>query len=296
MAGSASAGGFNINTGTADALQAAGTGLNNALNYTPTDLSAYQNPYQQDVIDASLADLDRSRQMTLNNQAGEATMAGAFGGSRQGIYEAETNRAFADQAAKTTAGLNAANFNQAQQAAMANQNLNMNAANSLSNLANLGFGMGRTVNQDLMAQGSLQQALQQALIDAGKGQFGGFAGSPTTAQNIMNAGLGISTANLPTTQTSSYTPGLFDYLTLGGNIYGAAKGAAALCWVAREVYGEQNPAWLEFRSWLMAKAPAWFRNLYIRKGEAFAGWLKKNAWAKRIIKPLMNRARKTMVA
>ena len=223
MAGSAQAGGFNINTGTADALQAAGTGLNKALNYTPTDLSAYQNPYQQDVIDASLADLERSRQMMLNNQAGEATKAGAFGGSRQGVYEAETNRAFADQVAKTTAGLNAANFNQAQQAAMANQNLNMNAANSLSNLANLGFGMGRTVNQDLMAQGSLQQALQQALIDAGKGQFGGFAGSPTTAQNIMNAGLGISTANLPTTQTSSYTPGLFDYLTLGGNIYGASR-------------------------------------------------------------------------
>jgi len=34
-----------------------------------------------------------------------------------------------------------------------------------------------------------------------------------------------------------------------------------ICWVAREVYGADNPRWLEFRTWLLTQAPAWFRDL-----------------------------------
>ena len=45
------------------------------------------------------------------------------------------------------------------------------------------------------------------------------------------------------------------------------------CWVARAVYGSGNPRWLVFRFWLLQKAPAWFRRLYLRHGERFASWL-----------------------
>lgn len=45
------------------------------------------------------------------------------------------------------------------------------------------------------------------------------------------------------------------------------------CWVARAVYGAEDPRWRQFRAWLLADAPPWFRALYIRHGERFAGWL-----------------------
>jgi hypothetical protein len=51
--------------------------------------------------------------MTLNRNADSAIGANAFGGSRQGIVEAETNRAFADQAARTAAGLRQGGFDRA---------------------------------------------------------------------------------------------------------------------------------------------------------------------------------------
>jgi hypothetical protein len=60
------------------------------------------------------------------------------------------------------------------------------------------------------------------------------------------------------------------------------------CWVARAVYGESNPQWRLFREWLLNDAPAWFRNLYIRHGESFAGWLAPHEGLKNIIRRWMD--------
>lgn len=78
---------------------------------------AFMNPYTSQVIDTTLADLDRANQMALNRVGQSAVGAGSFGGSRQGVAEAETNRAFLDQAARTAAQLRASGFGQAQTAA-----------------------------------------------------------------------------------------------------------------------------------------------------------------------------------
>ena len=69
---------------------------------------------------------------------------------------------------------------------------------------------------------------------------------------------------------------------------GSRRRRNGCCWVAREVYGETNPQWLLFRSWLLGDSPRWFRNLYIRKGEAFAEWLSKNTWLKPVIRRWMD--------
>ena len=53
-----------------------------------------------------------------------------------------------------------------------------------------------------------------------------------------------------------------------------AGGAAALCWVAREVYGEDNPRWRQFREWLLQHAPPDLLALYQRIGPKLAAWLK----------------------
>ena len=51
------------------------------------------SPYQQDVIDATLQDFDRQAMMQRQNIGQRAIQAGAFGGGRQGVAEAEYDAA-----------------------------------------------------------------------------------------------------------------------------------------------------------------------------------------------------------
>ena len=69
---------------------------------------------------------------------------------------------------------------------------------------------------------------------------------------------------------------------------GQATTSGDSCWVAREVYGADNPQWLLFRKWMLSDSPSWFRKLYIRKGEAFAKWLSRHTWLKPIIRRWMD--------
>jgi len=142
-----------------------------------TSLSPYMNPYESQVVGQTLSDLERSRQMQQNLLGAQATAAGAFGGSRQGIAEAETNRAFAEQAARTAGQLRQAGFGQAQQAAQQDIASRMQAA-----LANQQAGLqaGMTSAQ-LQQQANLanQQAMQQA------GMFGAEAGMEAQRLNQL---------------------------------------------------------------------------------------------------------------
>ena len=82
------------------------------------DLSAYMNPYQDQVIDAAMNDLNRGRQMALNDTGAAATRGGAFGGDRHGIMEAQNNRDYMDQVARTSSQLRAQNYMNAQNMGM----------------------------------------------------------------------------------------------------------------------------------------------------------------------------------
>ena len=52
-----------------------------------------------------------------------------------------------------------------------------------------------------------------------------------------------------------------------------AGGAAAFCWVARAVYGEDNPMWLRFRQWMLDHAPRDLFDLYVKVGPKLAARL-----------------------
>lgn len=213
-------------------ITTAGAGAAQGMQFTPMAVTppnqqaiqGYMNPYESQVVEQSLADIERSRQMAQNVGGAQATAAGAFGGSRHGIAQAETDRAFAEQAARTASGLRQAGYGQAlgleQQAQLANQaaqlagaQQRLGAGAQLADIAGTGFGMGRTIQQDMLSQGSMQQALQQAVINAARDQFEGYTGSPTASLQPMLAALGVSPA--PQTTTQSYQPGFFDYLSLG---------------------------------------------------------------------------------
>ena len=75
-----------------------------------TNLGAYTNPYESQVVQQSLTDLGGAQEKALNQMGAQATAARAFGGSRQGIAEAETRKSYADQAARMVSGLRQAGF------------------------------------------------------------------------------------------------------------------------------------------------------------------------------------------
>jgi hypothetical protein len=78
-----------------------------------TDLGAYQNPFQEEVINNTLDDLNRARQLQIQSDQDAAIGRGAFGGSRSALLESETNRNFAEQAARTAGDLRAQGFDRA---------------------------------------------------------------------------------------------------------------------------------------------------------------------------------------
>ena len=227
---------YNVNTAAAQGLQMAQQGAEAGMGYRPMAITApnqaglqqYTNPYESQVVQQSLDDLERSRLMAQNVGGAQAGAANAFGGSRQGIAEAETNRAFADQAARTASGLRQTGYQNAQQmerqAQMQNQaaglsgaQQRLNAGSQLGNLSNLGFGMGQTIQGRMDQQGAMQQALNQQLINAAKGQYAGYTGSPAQSLDYLLRAVGGSPASGQATET--YNAGLFDYLSMGAKAY-----------------------------------------------------------------------------
>lgn len=169
------------------------------------NIGQFYNPYTTEVIDQSMADLERQRLAQINATGAAASRAGAFGGSRHGVAEAQTNLGFGQQGAQMASGLRQQGFNTALQAAQQNQQ-------TQSQLAGQGFGFGQAINQQQFQQGEQMRALQQQLIDAARGQYGGFTGAPQNALQTILAALG----GMPNQGTVSETqnPGLAGYLSL----------------------------------------------------------------------------------
>lgn len=143
-AGSASGGGY-----TAD--QAAAARDVTAGQFGGMDISPYLNPYTSQVVDQTAADMERAR-LIEQNQADDAMQAaGAFGGSRHGIANAETNRNFYDRLGATTGALRNQGYQNAQQAAFQDIANRMNAdlANQQSDLSTNQFN-ANAVNQARM--------------------------------------------------------------------------------------------------------------------------------------------------
>ena len=82
---------------------------------TTTQLQPYLNPFQQQVIDQTMQELDKRGATAEQNLAGQAQQAGAFGGSRFGVQGAELQRGLQDARAQALTQLNTQNYGQALQ-------------------------------------------------------------------------------------------------------------------------------------------------------------------------------------
>jgi hypothetical protein len=199
-----------------------GAGTTNIGTIAGSNIGQYQNPYTQQVIDATQADILRGATQGINALDYQAGRAGAFGGSRHGVALGELGTGVAQQLAQTSAGLRQAGFQNAQQMAQSDiqnrlqqANLGLGAAQQLGNLGQQSFGYGTDIQNQLSRQGQYQQAIDQALIDAGKAQFAGYTGAPAAGLGYASQALGATT--VPTTTTQTKQPGLFDYLTLAAS-------------------------------------------------------------------------------
>ena len=126
-----------------------------AAQFQQSDFDKFMNPYTGEVIDQSLADIERARLQQANQAAAQATAAGAFGGSRGALMEAEIARNALEQGASTAA-----------------------------NLRNQGFQFATQMGQQDVArrQQALQQNAQQQLQAMLANQASGLAASQTNAQ------------------------------------------------------------------------------------------------------------------
>lgn len=243
------AGAGNVNTAAAQGMQASGLGTANAMGYQPqqvqagqlanTNMTPYMNPYETNVVKANEADIMRGATQGMNMLGAQAQAGSAFGGSRHGIAMGELGRDTVSQLAQSSANLRQQGYQNAQQMAqqdignnmqanLANQQAGlqgnqqlMGGAGQMADISNLGFGMGQTLTGNLATQGAQQQAMQQALIDAGKQNFQGYTNQPGQSIGYVTQALGATP--VPQTQTTSKQPGLFDYLTLGAQMKSSDK-------------------------------------------------------------------------
>jgi hypothetical protein len=153
----------------------------------PSGYSAYMSPYQTDVINKTLAEFDKQAQIGKLGLGKTASDAGAFGGARHGIAQAEYQSASDANRALIQSGLLEKGFGQAQ------------------TLAQTGL-------QNLTGMAQLVPGLQQGLSQ----QFGVMGGAENTyAQQLQNqlAQANVNAMNLP-----------MDRIKQAANIFGGVAG------------------------------------------------------------------------
>jgi len=193
-----------------------------------------QQMAQQDIANRMSASQANQAAINAARQFGAGAQNTAALQNQQALNAA---RQFGSSAANTAAMQNQNAFNQAgqynagnrmtaqqlnQQAGLQGAQQRMAASSQLGNLANLGFGMGQTINKNMMQQGAMQQALQQSLMDKASQQYTGYQNAPLNALQAYTSALGGSPANNMTTQNATSNAGMLDYLSLGALMYGMA--------------------------------------------------------------------------
>ena len=164
------------------------------------NIGQYMNPYTSEVIDASMADLEKARQRASQQIGQQATAAKAFGGSRQGIAEAISNSEFGDTAGRTIAQLRAQGFDTA--ANLMQQDVARQQQAGLSNQAALNqmsqFNAGNLQQAGLSNQAALNQAGQFGAGAANQAALANQAARNQMAQfnagNLQQAGMGNQAA------------------------------------------------------------------------------------------------------
>ena len=195
---------------TTGAVTGAGTGtgvagyqpfLDQAAAYSgPQAFQSFMSPYQQQVIDTTLQEFDRQTAQGVPQLAANAIQAGAFGGGREGVAQAQYASDAAAKRAALQAQLLGQGFTQANQLAQQGFEQQRNLASLQPSLAASGV-------QQLGAAGTGNLAFQQAQLDAAQQQAQLAYNEPLSRLNAFGSGIASQASGSPTTTTNT---------TLGG--------------------------------------------------------------------------------
>jgi hypothetical protein len=190
--------------GIAPQITAAQQGMAGAQGFfDPRSINNYMNPYEAAAIDQAMQDINRAGLIQQQQLNAQAVGAGAFGGSRQGLQQAELGRNVLEQQARTAAQMRQTGYEsaaqRAQQAYEQGQGRQLQAAQAAGQLglqgqeltgrlgeglgglgaqyAQLGLGQGEAMGTLGLRQASLGELTQQMgqqeqgfLFDLGKQQ------------------------------------------------------------------------------------------------------------------------------
>jgi hypothetical protein len=178
-------------------------------------LSSYYNPFKDQVLNSTLSDYDANSGRVRAQQAAGAAGTGAFGGSRYGVREAQTEGELARGRASTESGLLSDMYNSAtglsnsdaarrQSASESNANLALQRAGGLASVAGAQDANTRANTGLLEGLGNDQYTRDtttaQAPLDLLKTQTGLFQGLDPSSY------FGNTTTGNSTTKTSQSDP------------------------------------------------------------------------------------------
>ena len=166
----------------------------------PQAYQQFMSPYQQQVIDTTLAEFDTQTAQGVPQLAANAINAGAFGGGRDAIANAQYASDAAQNRALLQAQLLGQGFTQANQLAQQGFEQQRNLASLQPSLAASGV-------QQLGAAGTGNLAYQQALLDAAQQRSQLAYNEPLSRLNAFGSGIASQASGSPTTTTNT---------TLGG--------------------------------------------------------------------------------
>lgn len=246
-------------------------------------LSPESNPALQRATEAAIRPITQAFETNvLPNIRSNAITAGGFGGSRQGVAEGLASESALRAIGDTSANVQNQAYQQGLQAMVQALSLQPQLATSAFLPSTALGGVGTQLQQ--MSQAQLSEAANRYLTE----QILPFS----AAQEVASLAFGLpggtaSTTGTGTASGGSTGPSPLDFALAGLGLIG---GFGFPCWVAREVYGVDNPQWLKFRSWLFDDAPRWLRILYLRYGERFAKVVARHQWLKPALRYLMDKA------
>lgn len=185
---------------------------------TPADYAAMTaenyNPYQERVVDATLARAAREREQQRTLQQAEVAQRRAFGNERRGVYEAELQTGYDLGIAEQIANLMRQGYSEAQAATMAQLGQRQQAA--------LAAAQGQT------QLGTLQQATEQAGLEAAYNQYLMEQNYPLTQLGALTGAAGVIPGGYGTTTGgASSRPGFSGIL---GGVASLGQGLGAMGW------------------------------------------------------------------
>jgi len=198
----------------------------------PARVQEYMNPYLQGALDPTLRAIREQQTRTLQGLGSQAQAAGAFGGSRQGVLEAQTLGQFGQQMGDVSGTGYAQAFDRATRLMGDEQARQLAGASALSQAANQLRQVGYADADVLRTLGAEERGLQQSQLESDYQQYlrsQAFPYEQLTAR-LSPLGYGSQVAGAAPTyeQPSQFQSLLGNLGAIGSTAYMVGKGFGAL--------------------------------------------------------------------